>query len=250
MPLFTRIGVLIGGAISVAVFGTSVIGANYAGVVLEHLADVVNGPNTSVVVSLNAPNWSAGTPLPVVQGLAAATSTAGTLASSTTWYFEVSALDAQGTTTVSSTASATTDQVATESMIVNWGAVPGALGYAVYFSTSTPTSFSQYFLATTSSQYLFATSTGSKSGSYSKTDTTAFATLINPAGPSYIDGANGSATSSPVASTTALQVDGNFASISNGTTTACFAQTAGAIFYNTANAHEWGCNGTAWVKVF
>jgi hypothetical protein len=251
MPVFTRIGYLIAGAISVAVFGTSIIGSGYSGVVLTHLADIVNGANTSAVVSTNAPNWEVGTPLPVVQGIAAATSTSGTLASSTIYNFEVSAVDAQGgTTTVSSIASATTDQTASDSILVKWGAIPGAVAYAVYFATTSTSSLSQYFYATTSSQYIFATSTGSLSGSYTKLDTTAFSTIVNPAGPSYFEGGNGTATSSPAASTTALQVNGNFVVSAPATTTACYAGTAGAIFYNTSNGHEWGCSGTTWVKIF
>jgi hypothetical protein len=209
-----------------------------------------NGPNTSVVVSTNAPNWEVGTPLPTVQGITAATSSIGTLASSTTFAFEVSAVDAQGTTTVSASASAIADQVATEAILVKWGAVPGALGYVIYISSTTPAAFTQYFYATTSSQYVFATSTGALSGSYTKADTTAFSTIINPAGPSYIEGGNGTATSTPIASSTALQVGGNFVVSAPATTTACFAATAGAMFYNTSNSHEWGCNGSAWVKIF
>jgi hypothetical protein len=107
----------------------------------------------------------------------------------------------------------------------------------------------QYFYATTSGKYLFTTSTGSLSGSYTKSDTTAFSTLINPLGPSFVEGANGTATSS-IASTTAFEVNGNFRAQSNGTTTACYSQTAGVVFYNTANSHESGCNGSAWVKMF
>src|ERR1700676_2117561 len=101
MPVFTRTFAIVAGLLSVPVFGVAVIGANYASPFLTHLADIVNGANTSVVVSTNAPNWEVGTPLPIIQGVNAATSTSGTLASSTTWYFEVSALDPQGTTTVS-----------------------------------------------------------------------------------------------------------------------------------------------------
>ena len=77
MPLFTRIGTLIGGTISVMVFGSAVIGANYSGVVLDHIADIVTGSNTAVVASLNAPNWSYGVPLATPAAIAAATTTGG-----------------------------------------------------------------------------------------------------------------------------------------------------------------------------
>jgi hypothetical protein len=113
MPLFTRIGYLIGGSLSVLVFGSAVIGVNYQGVILNHLADVINGSNTQPVASLNAPNWGYGIPLATPAAIASATTTGGTIASSTTEYFAVSALDGFGTTTVSNTVTSTTDASST-----------------------------------------------------------------------------------------------------------------------------------------
>ena len=52
MPLFTRIGYLIGGALSVAVFGTAVIGVNYQGVILNHLADTVRRQLVSFILAV------------------------------------------------------------------------------------------------------------------------------------------------------------------------------------------------------
>ena len=246
MPLFTRIGYLIGGAISVAVFGSAVIGVNYQGVILSHLADVVNGSNTSTVASLNAPNWGYGIPLATPAAIASATTTGGTMASSTTEYFAVSALDGFGTTTVSNIVTSTTDASSTllgaEAYEITWSPVPGASGYAVFFGTS-PTALNSYFYATTSGAYYMAsTTTGALTGSYTKSDTTAFSVLLNPNGPDYING-NSTATSSVAATSTSLQVNGNFVVAAPATTTNCYAGTAGAIFYNTSNSHEWGCNG-------
>src|SRR5277367_189382 len=135
MPLFTRIGYLIGGAISVAVFGTSIIGVNYQGVILSHLADIVNGNITNTVVSLNAPNWAYGIPLATPAAIASATTTGGTMASSTTEYFAVSALDGFGTTTISNSVTSKTDPASSglgaEAYEITWSPDPGATGYAV-----------------------------------------------------------------------------------------------------------------------
>lgn len=253
MPLFTRIGYLIGGAISVAVFGTSIIGTNYQGVILTHLADVVNGSTTNTVVSLNAPNWENGIPLATPAAIASATTTGGTMASSTTEYFAVSALDGFGTTTVSNTVTSTTDASSTllgsEAYEITWSPVPGSSGYAIFFG-SKPTALTSYFYATTSGAYYMASTTsGALTGSYTKSDTTAFSVLLNPNGPDYING-NSTATTSVAASSTAIQVNGNFVVSAPATTTNCYAGTAGAMFYNTSNGHEWGCAGNGWVKIF
>lgn len=253
MPLFTRIGYLIGGSIAVAVFGTSVIGTNYQGVVLTHLADIVNGTNTNAVASLNAPNWGYGIPLATPAAIASATTTGGTMASSTTEYFAVSALDGFGTTTVSNTVTSTTNASSTllgaEAYEITWSPVSGASGYAVFFGTS-PTALNSYFYATTTGAYYMASSTnGALTGSYNKTDTTAFSVLLNPNGPDYVNG-NGTATTSVAATSTAMQVNGNFVVSAPATTTNCYAATAGAIFYNTSNGHEWGCAGGVWNKIF
>jgi hypothetical protein len=253
MPLFTRIGYLIGGSLSVLVFGSAVIGVNYQGVILNHLADVINGSNTQPVASLNAPNWGYGIPLATPAAIASATTTGGTMASSTTEYFAVSALDGFGTTTTSNVVTSTTDPASpllgAEAYEITWSPVPGSSGYAVFFGTS-PTALNKYVYATTSgAYYLASTTSGTLTGSYTKSDTTAFSVLLNPNGPDYVNG-NSTATSSVSASTTALQVNGNFVVASPATTTNCYAGTAGAIFYNTSNNHLWGCNGTAWTKIF
>jgi hypothetical protein len=240
--------------LSIPILGAGIIGSSYVSPFLFHLADITNGSNTATVASTNAPNWAIGTPIAQVATPAVATTT-GSLASSTAFSVAIAAIDANGgTTTLSSAVTQSTDPdgQANEGLEVTWSPVLGASAYAIFAATGTVSNssgFSQYFLATTSSAYLLSTTTGSRAGSYAKSDTTAFSILINPVGPDYISGPS-TATSSTVASTTAFQVGGNFVATAPATTTACFAATAGAVFYNTSNNHEWGCNGTAWQKIF
>jgi hypothetical protein len=255
MPFLTKTFAIVAGLISVPVFGFAVIGANYQGVILEHLTDIVNGNQTTTVVGTNAPNWStAAVPLavPTVTSIATTSAPASSLASSTAYTFAVTANDQNGATIISNSLTATTDASSTlmpdENILVSWSAIAGAQGYRVYFATGTVASFTQYFNATTSGSYNFSTSTGSITGSLNS-DTTAFSTKINPQGPSYVNGNNGTATTT-VASTTALEINGNVRAQSAATTSACYAATAGQVFYNTANSHEWGCNGTSWKVIF
>jgi len=256
MPLFTRTFQIIAGVLTVSVLGVSTIGTSYTSPFLEHLVDIVEGTTTNTDISANAPNWGYGVPLPQVQPIGAATSSIGTLASSTKYSFEVFALDQLGTTTPSTIFYGTTDASSTlnpaESLLLSWTPVAGAQGYQIAFATgtvSTASSFNQCFYATTTSSYEFATSTGSTACSYSKSDTTAFADLLQPNGVSYIEGDNGTATNT-VATSTQFEVNGAARFTETSTTTSCDAQTAGAVFYNTANSHEWGCNGTNWTKIF
>lgn len=233
--------------------------ANYGGAILTHLVDIVRGSQTSTAVVLNAPAWSFGIPIPTPIATSAATTsyanaTSG-LASSTPYSFVVAALDGTGTTTISNALTITTDASTTqpkpETINIAWGAVNGATGYAIFFATSSaPTSYSQYFLATTTGTYNFATSTGSIAGTNTLTVGTAFTELLNPNGPDVFNDNASSATSSVAASTTVAQFGGIINASASATTSACESDTAGAIFYNTANSHEWGCNGTAWTKIF
>lgn len=261
MPIFTKTFAIIAGLLSLPVFGVAVIGASYPSPFLTHLADIVQGGNTSVVMSSNAPNWSIGEPLPTVIAKSAASSSNGTaasgLASSTTYYFAVSALDGTGTTTMSYQLSFTTDasntQAFPENITIKWANVQGATAYAIFFSTTTPT-LDQYFLATTTGQYTFATSSNSLAGSYSKSDTTAFSALINPQGMSYINGNNGTATTS-MASTSALELNGAIRAQEQSTSTLnslCYSANFGQIVYNQANGHLWACVSTttgAWTLI-
>jgi len=254
MPLIERTYQIIAGVLSLLIFGTPVIGVNYNSPFYTHLVDVTSGNITNTDIETNAPNWGFAEQLPQVQGVTATATSTGTLATSTVYSFAVAALDQTGTTTLSGISTAISSSTASGAIDLTWALVPGAQGYAIYFATgtvSTATGLTQYFLATTTSYYWFATSTGSLSGSYTKTDTSAFSDIIQPNGPSYIEGDNGTATGSPVAASgTALEINGGLRVTEVGTTTSCDAQTAGAEFYNTANSHEWGCNGSAWVKIF
>ena len=262
-PVIKTLSIGIGGAvIGVAIyFGATgaTTAPNYSSAILTHLVDIVNGKTTVTAVVLNAPNWSFAEPqfTPISSSIATSSykdATSG-LASSTTWFFGVAALDVSGTTTISDIKTITTDASTTQTKpeVINysWTPVIGASGYAVYFSTTTP-KLNQYFYATTTGQFMFSTSTGSLSGSNTQTDTTAFSTWFNPIGPDYVNGGNGTATTSPVASTTAFQVNGAIAVISQSTTTPnCQQSNNGQMFYNVSNSHLWLCQGAgpAWTLI-
>lgn len=264
MPLYTKVIAGLVTLLSIPVFGVAIIGANYSSPFLTHLVDIVQGANTRTVASLNAPNWGTGEPLavPVISSVATSSngSAASGLASSTPYTFAVAALDGDGTTTISATAVITTDASTTqhypEDIVVKWPTVVGAQGYAIFFArSSNATTFSQYFLATSTNgipnnQYTFSTSTGSAAGKDAQTDTTAFSNRIIPGSNSFFNGGSvGFATSTP-ASSTPVDINGYVRASLPATSTACYAATAGVIFYNTANGHEWGCNGTTWTKIF
>jgi hypothetical protein len=259
-PLIRNISLGIGGTVvAVAVYFGAVTAGNYQGTIFTHLVDIVNGNTTKTAVVLNSPAWSFAEPqfTPAIGTIATSSygSAASGLASSTTYYFAVAALDVSGTTTLSSTLTITTDasntQPTPEAINLTWTPVIGASGYAIYFSTST-NALNQYFYATTSGAYFFATSTGSFPGSNTQVDTTAFSTWFNPIGPDYINGGNGTATTSNVSSTTAFQVNGAFAAISQGSTTvSCLPSNNGQMFYSLSNGHLWLCQGAgpAWTLI-
>jgi hypothetical protein len=256
-PVFTKTFGLISGAIVTSIFSISFLGSHYGSPITQHLIDIVNGNQTQTVDSENAPNWGQGIPLPAVGLAAIATTSAGTsaLASSTAYSFAVSAGDDNNQTVLSDIKTTATNASSTllpdENILVTWGSIAGAQNYRLWFATGTASSasqFNQYFNASTSRSFNFSTSSGSITGT-PNTDSKAFSTLIRPNGTSFVDGNNGTATTTS-ASTTALHINGNVDAISVGTTSACYALTAGQVFYNTQNAHEWGCNGSAWQKIF
>jgi hypothetical protein len=264
-PFLKNLSIGLGGAaVTVAIYFTAITGASYPSALLNHLEDIIQGSQTRAVVSLNAPNWGEGIPLATPQVSTIATSSnptaASGLASSTPYTFAVAALDGEGTTTLSSPVTITTDasntQTLPENVNLTWPAVTGAQGYAIFFATSsTATTFSQYFLATSTSgvpnsQYTFATSTNSIAGSYTRNTSTAFSLRLLPGSNSFINtGSVGVGTSTP-ASSTPMDVNGYMRASRPATSTACEADTAGVMFYNAANQHEWGCNGTAWTKIY
>lgn len=243
----------------ITIFFGAVIGTGSTFPILDHIANIVQGPNTRTVAALNAPNWGIGQPLATPAIASVATTTGGTLASSTPISFEVSALDGDGTTTTSLPTTITTDAAGTlgaEAISLSWSPVTGAQGYAVFVSTTTPANYNEYWLATSTNgvanaSYTYtSTSTSAVSGSYTKDDTTAFSNRIIPGSNSFFNGSSfGFGTSSP-ASSTPVDINGYVRATAQATSTACYAATAGVIFYNAANSHEWGCNGTAWTKIF
>src|ERR1700682_5078246 len=177
----------------VSIFFTAVIGTSSTFPILDHIANIVQGSNTRTLVALNAPNWGFGQPLATPAIATIATTTGGTLASSTPISFEIAALDGDGTTTVSLPTSLTTDAAGTlgaEAINLSWSPVAGGQGYAIYVSTTTPANYNVYWLATsTSGTFTYtSTSTGALTGSYTKEDTTAFSTRILPGSNSFFNG--------------------------------------------------------------
>jgi hypothetical protein len=260
-PLLRNSSIGVGGAVVVvAIYFSSIIGANYQGAIFTHLASLVQGGNTRTIVALNAPNWGFGQPLATPQVATIATTTGGTLASSTPISFEVAALDGDGTTTVSTPASLTTDPanatLGAEAINLSWSPVTGAQGYAIFVSTTTPASYNLYWLATSTNgvpntTFTFTSTSTPLTGSYTKDDTTAFSNRLMPDGSrSFLNGGPiGVGTSTP-ASSTPIDINGYVRASRQSTSTACEADTAGVVFYNAANKHEWGCDGTNWNKIF
>jgi hypothetical protein len=238
MPLFTKTVAAIASILAIPVFGVGIIAANYSSPILTHLVDIINGSNTQTVSSLNAPNWSEGIPLAVPVGVSVATTSGQTLASSTAFTVAIAALDGFGTTTISSAATITTDASTTEGVAVSWGAVPGATGYAVYVATGTVASFSQYFVTTTNA-FTLGTTTGSKSGTNTLTDGTAFSVKINPLGASFFNGGRiGVGTSSPLAN---IDIASGTVRAIGASTSTCNSTNAGAIQYQSTSGHFYGC---------
>jgi hypothetical protein len=261
-PLLKSVSIGVGGiAVSVLVYFGAITGGSYQGSILTHLVDLIQGSVTQTTVAVNSPAWSMGIPMqpPIISSVATSSNGSATsgLASSTPYVFQVAAIDSNGgTTTLGLSATITTDASTTQSspedLVLKWTPVNGATGYAIFFGTSTAvgSGLTQYFYATTSGQFTFSTSTGSLPGSFTINDSTAFSELINPLGTEVFNDSINNATSSRPASTTAMQINGTAVMSASATTTACESDTAGAVFFNTANKHEWGCDGTTWNKIF
>lgn len=256
MPFLKTISVGLGGVLAtVAIYSTGIIGANYPSGILTHLLDIVNGSQTRTVIATNAPNWATGTQISQIVNVTASVATGGTLASSTAFSFAVAAIDVNGgTTTLSTPVSASVPLYSSTSSInVIWPSVRGAIGYAVFTATgtvSTAGGFSQYFYATstnaTTTKFTMTTTTGSLAGNFTSSDGTAFSTFVDPQGPSFIEG-NGflSATSSPIATSTSLQLNGAIRAYSSATST-CAANNDGAIFYHSRDKHLYVCEVGTW----
>lgn len=105
-------------------------------------------------------NGMAASLLDTPTGFSVATSTAGSLTAGT-YYFKLAAYDdagamSQGTSEASCVIGNELTSTSTQ-CVVSWTAVTGATGYRVWARTSG--SFTDYFLATTTTSYYFATST-------------------------------------------------------------------------------------------
>lgn len=141
------------------------------------------------------PSWSVNIPLspPVSFAAASSTSPGGSLATSTApIYFVVAAINGTGTTTVSNQISTTT-RTGSSRIHLSWTASPGATGYAIFYSTTTPNALNAYQMATTTNQYDF-TSTSSPKYATPPGFPTAFSVqLSNSATPVVINGLSSSA---------------------------------------------------------
>ena len=126
--LLAVLGVL---SFSIPAFGAYSIQSNTGG----GLGVSVQAPLTSQIV-------------PPVAALAQATSTGSVFSNNgTPIYFQVTALDNVGESLGSGVLSTSTVSQAW-GIQITWPAVVGAWGYKIYFSTSTPTALTQYFVAT------------------------------------------------------------------------------------------------------
>lgn len=112
------------------------------------------------------PTWSINIPLSFPGNFSAASSTTGgsLSTSSSPIYFMVSALNSTGTTTPSTELSTTTS-TGSSRIHFSWTPVPGATGYAVFYSTTTPGAENAYQIASTTNQYDF---TSTSSPAYAK----------------------------------------------------------------------------------
>ena len=225
---------------------------------LQSLVNAITGNTTAQIVNQTSPLWSFGLPLstPIINTVS--TSTGGTLASSTAFRFEVDATDGVGSTTPS----AEVDSVATPygtavaSVIVNWYQPTNAFATRIYFATSTgnatldaSTPFTQYFVATTSGQYTFSTSTGALTGS-PVSQTTAYSSKINPLGVSYLLG-GGLGVGTSTVQDNGINIASSTIRATSVSTSTCSSANAGATFFSlqSNNNHFYGCNGSSWKQL-
>ena len=94
-----------------------------------------------------------------------------------------------------------------------------------------------------------STTSGALTGSYTKSDTTAFSVLLNPNGPDYING-NSTATSSVAATSTSLQVNGNFVVSGSGDNDQLLRGNSRSDLLQHLQQPRVGMYGTSWTKIF
>ncbi len=133
-------------------------------------------PSTTLSVNLPPPSISIGT----------ATTTYGSVSNGTI-YFEVTALDGVGESFASQLIGTTT-LLNGAGWNITWTAIQGASAYRVYFSTSTPQTLTQYFNATTSSQYTFLSTSTPVFVANNPTANTAYVVNFSSAGRSWLNG--------------------------------------------------------------
>jgi hypothetical protein len=122
----------------------------------------IGGAGITQVIPLS-PLWSVNVPLSPPTAFTAASSTqGGSLTAGSKLWFEITASNGTGTTTVSSEIATTTNAASLQTNLT-WTAVPGATKYFVNFSTTTAGAENAYFVATTTNAYNF-TSTSSPIG--------------------------------------------------------------------------------------
>ena len=182
---------------------------------------------TQNIFSLGGPNNQQITPISpaytlnqvVAPPLASGTATtSGSLAiGQLPLYLSVVAITPGGTTTPSNEIATTTAKSLGEAIHLTIAPVPGAIGYALYFGTTTPLSENAYFATTTTSMTLTSTSSPTAYGA-PPTFTTAFG--FQTASTSPFASFNGRpyqflATTSPTLASTALSA-GNCASVTAG----------------------------------
>ena len=161
-----------------------------ADLTLISLVSAITGNTTVQNVNVANPLYGFGIPLQSPIATAATLSTGGTLASSTLFRFMVDASDSFGSTTPSNEVSTTTLRTTrTGSIVVTWYTPVNAKAARVYFAVGPTGAYTRYFVATTTGQYTFSTSSSALVGT-PVAQTTAYSVKLNPLGTSYILGGN------------------------------------------------------------
>lgn len=150
-------------------------------------------------------------------------STSGGTLAAATYYVRIVAFDSAGNTTNAGTESTgVTTTGSTSSIAYTWTAVTGATGYRVYFSTTSGTYASGYFV-TTSASYTLTTTSGSFAVGLPSSNTTGISLMSNQSfkrnriinGDMRVDQRNAGAAVT-ISSSTGYAVDRTFCSSSGG----------------------------------
>jgi hypothetical protein len=130
----------------------------------------------------NGDNFAVNMATPATPTIASST-TGGTLAARTYW-FKISASDGVGTTIGTAEKTATTTG-STSSITLSGYSVTGATSYNIYFATSTGAGNENVYISTTTTTFVFATSTVYTAGTV-PTVTTAYVNKISASGNSWL----------------------------------------------------------------